>query len=100
MEAFFVTLIDEMDLYDSKMTDEKKETQDTTMDRNNQTEIYSLVAVYCHYCAAYPGYQPQDAKKQAEAILPKLTELQKVVKMKCHKYSLLQIIQIHSIIIR
>ena len=37
--------------------------------RNNQTELYSIVAAYR---AAYTEYQPQDAKKQAEAMLTKL----------------------------
>ena len=41
------------------------------MDRNNQTEFYSLVAPYR---AVYPVYQPQDAKKQAEAICTKLKD--------------------------
>ena len=42
------------------MTHEKKETEDAAMKRNNRKEFYSFVAAYS---AAYPGYQPQDAKK-------------------------------------
>ena len=41
------------------------------MDRNNQTEFYSIITPY-H--AAYTGYQPQDAKKQAEAVWTKLKD--------------------------
>ena len=55
------------------MADEKKGMDDTEMERNNQSEFYSLVKAYRE---AYPAYKnkPAEAKKKAQALWTQLKD--------------------------